>query len=127
MRTRPCLSACFGAWRSPEAAGRSVRLGVVLSLCRDGGERKGIVRRGGGGRAGYHRTHPPHVLAYARCHTTPPTYRGDAKIINIDGLVLLLAHIEHTGLEGKLNKQSAFSNHTIGYCCPPGLYGNTPV
>ncbi len=69
---------------------------------------------------------PPAGVGYGWCNNSPPTYTGDAQIINMNGLVLLLAYIEQSNLDAKLNKQSAFSNQNTAYCCPGSLWGDTP-
>ena len=69
---------------------------------------------------------PPAGVGYGWCNNSPPTYTGDTQIINMNGLVLLLAYIEQSNLDTKLNKQSAFSNQNTAYCCPGSLWGDTP-
>jgi prepilin-type N-terminal cleavage/methylation domain-containing protein len=68
---------------------------------------------------------PPAGVGYGWCNHNPPTYPGDPVIINMNGLVLLLPHIEQSGLDARLNKQVAFSNQNTAYCCPGSLWGNT--
>jgi prepilin-type N-terminal cleavage/methylation domain-containing protein/prepilin-type processing-associated H-X9-DG protein len=66
---------------------------------------------------------PPAGVGYGWCRVVPPTFRGDAQILNMNGLVLLLPYIEQSALDAQLNKASAFSNQNTGYCC--GYVGDT--
>ena len=67
-------------------------------------------------------TLPPAGRGYGWCIVSGP-YVGDAQVYNMNGIVLLLPHLEQGGLDSKLNKLSAFGNQKTGYCC--GYVGNT--
>jgi prepilin-type N-terminal cleavage/methylation domain-containing protein/prepilin-type processing-associated H-X9-DG protein len=65
---------------------------------------------------------PPAGVGYGWCIVSPP-YTGDAQILNMNGLVLLLPYFEQNALDAQLNKQAAFGNQNTGYCC--AYVGNT--
>jgi prepilin-type N-terminal cleavage/methylation domain-containing protein/prepilin-type processing-associated H-X9-DG protein len=65
---------------------------------------------------------PPAGKGYGWCIVSPP-YLGDAQILNLNGLSLLLPYIEQTALDQRLNRNLAMSNQNTGYCC--SYVGNT--
>jgi prepilin-type N-terminal cleavage/methylation domain-containing protein len=65
-----------------------------------------------------HQMLPPAGKGYGWCNLGT----AQTPTLNMNGLVLLLPHIEQTGLDNGLNKQSAFGNQNTGYCC--GLVGS---
>jgi prepilin-type N-terminal cleavage/methylation domain-containing protein/prepilin-type processing-associated H-X9-DG protein len=65
---------------------------------------------------------PPAGTGYGWCIVSPP-FTGDPQITNMNGLVLLLPHIEQDNLYKQLNTSSAFGNQNTGYCC--SYVGNT--
>ena len=64
---------------------------------------------------------PPAGRGYGWCHNTTGT--GDAKIYNLNGLVLLLPYLEQDNLFRSIDLNQAMSPQNTGYCC--GYAGNT--
>jgi prepilin-type N-terminal cleavage/methylation domain-containing protein/prepilin-type processing-associated H-X9-DG protein len=64
---------------------------------------------------------PPAGVGYGWCDNSSNT--GDAKIYNLNGLVLLLPFLEQQNLFDKMDPNSAMSPQNTGYCC--SYQGNT--
>jgi prepilin-type N-terminal cleavage/methylation domain-containing protein/prepilin-type processing-associated H-X9-DG protein len=64
---------------------------------------------------------PPAGKGYGWCGNTANT--GDSKIYNLNGLVLLLPHLEQQPLFDKVDLNQAMSPQNTGYCC--SYQGNT--
>jgi prepilin-type N-terminal cleavage/methylation domain-containing protein/prepilin-type processing-associated H-X9-DG protein len=65
---------------------------------------------------------PPAGKGYGWCIVSGP-YRGDGRIYNLNGLVLLLPYVEQGPLYDRLNRAEAMSPQDTGYCC--AYQGNT--
>ena len=66
---------------------------------------------------------PPAGKGYGWCRDIPPTYPGDTKVYNFNGLVLLLPYTEQGNLYAKLDLTTTSSDQKTGYCC--GYTGDT--
>jgi prepilin-type N-terminal cleavage/methylation domain-containing protein/prepilin-type processing-associated H-X9-DG protein len=64
---------------------------------------------------------PPAGKGYGWCDNSQNT--GDAKIYNLNGLVLLLPYLEQQNLYNRVDFNSSMSMQNTGYCC--GYQGNT--
>src|SRR5579885_2347325 len=64
---------------------------------------------------------PPAGKGYGWCDNSLGT--GDAKIYNLNGLVLLLPYLEQQGLYDRVDFTSSMSMQNTGYCC--SYQGNT--
>jgi prepilin-type N-terminal cleavage/methylation domain-containing protein/prepilin-type processing-associated H-X9-DG protein len=65
---------------------------------------------------------PPAGKGYGWCIVSG-AYRGDSRIYNLNGLVLLLPYLEQGPLYSKINRAEAMSPQNTGYCC--SYQGNT--
>jgi len=68
-----------------------------------------------------HSVLPPAGRGYGWCINTYNT--GDAKIYNLNGLVLLLPHMEQDNLQRSMDLTQSISGQNTGYCC--SYVGNT--
>ena len=66
---------------------------------------------------------PPAGRGYGWCIDNGTTYTGDAKIYNLNGLVLLLPYLEQSALYASDDLTQAVSGQNTGYCC--SYVGNT--
>jgi prepilin-type N-terminal cleavage/methylation domain-containing protein/prepilin-type processing-associated H-X9-DG protein len=101
----PAVQSVRGSARRTECLNNLKQLGVALHHYEDA-----------------HKQFPPAGVSYGWC-IVRGEYQGDERILNLNGLVMMLPFIEQTDLHREINLDEAVSSQNRGYCC--SYEGNT--